>query len=180
MVYMSVKIKIIGKYYFTDKEIQNMKKMLEKTKKFNFEFAARISSNKSQPGELKLTCTRLGDDHSVDIPNNCGKTRIGLGVFHTHTKGTDNMSIADLQIHMSSDHNIECVGGDGKISCYKRKKMKNFRENILSDITIAKSICSSLWMEEGNADLIAKEIGEMAAKFSAELTEKYFNRIRLL
>lgn len=177
---MSVKIKIIGKYYFTDKEIQNMKKMLEDTKKFNFEFAARISSSKSQPGELKLTCTRLGDDHSVEMPNNCGKTRVGLGVFHTHTKGTDNMSISDLRSHMNSDHNIECVGGNGKISCYKRKKMKSFRENILSDIAIAENMCRSMWMEEGNADLIAKEISEMATKFSAELTEKYFNRIRLL
>ena len=180
MVYISVKIKIISRYYFTDKEIQNMKEMLEKTKKFNFEFAARISSSKSQPGELKLTCERLGNGSSVEMPNNCGKTRINLGVFHTHTKGTDNMSISDLQSHMNSEHKIECVGGDGKISCYKRKKMKNFRENILSDIAIAKNWCSSMWMEEGNADLIAKEISETAAKFSAELTEKYFDRIRLL
>ncbi len=177
---MSSKIKIIGKYYFTDKEIQNMKKMLEKTKKFNFEFAARISSSKSQPGELKLTCTRLGNDWSVEMPSNCGKTRIGLGVFHTHTKGTDNMSIADLQNHMSSDHSIECIGGDGKISCFKRKKMKNFKENILSDIAIAENTCGSMYMEEGDADLIIKGVGEMAKKFSAELTEKYFDRIRLI
>lgn len=177
---MSAKIKIIGKYYFTDREIQNMKEMLEKTKQYNFEFAARISSSKSQPGELKLTCRRLGNSSSVEMPNNCGKTRISLGVFHTHTKGTDNMSISDVQSHMRSDHKIECVGGNGKISCYKRKKMKNFRENILSDIAIAKNTCGSMWMEGGNADLICQEVSEMSKKLSAELTEKYFNRVRLL
>lgn len=177
---MRVKIKIIGKYYFTDREIQKMKEMLKNTKKFNFEFAARISSNKSRPGELKLTCERLGNESSVDIPNNCGKTRISIGVFHTHTRGTDNLSIADLQSHTDSKHKIECVGGDGKISCYKRKKIKNFRKNILSDIAIAENRCGSIWMGEGPADLIAKEVSETAAKLSAELTEKYFDRIRLL
>jgi hypothetical protein len=177
---MSAKIKIIGKYYFTDKEIQNMKEMLKKTKKFSLEFAARISSSKSRPGELKLTCERLGSATCVEMPNNCGKTRISLGVFHTHTKGTDNMSISDVQSHVRSNHKIECVGGNGKISCYKRKKMKNFRENILSDITIAKNTCASMWMEEGDADLIGQEVSEMSKKLSAELTEKYFNRVRLL
>lgn len=174
------KIKIIGQYYFTDREIQKMKEMLIKTKKFNFEFAARISSSKSQPGELKLTCERLGNDSSVEMPNNCGKTRINLGVFHTHTRGTDNLSIADLKSHMDSKHKIECVGGDGKISCYKRKRIKNFRKNILSDIANAKNRCGSIWMKEGHADSIAEEVSKMAAKFSAELTEKYFHRIRLL
>lgn len=174
------KIKIIGQYYFSDREIQKMKEMLKKTKKFNFEFAARISSSKSQPGELKLTCIRLGNESSVDMPNNCGKTRISLGVFHTHVRGTDNLSISDLQNHANSKHKIECVGGDGKISCYKRKKIKNFRENMLSDIANAKNRCGSIWMGEGPADLIAKEVSKTAAKFSAGLTEKYFDRIRLL
>ena len=172
-----MKIKIIGQYYFTDREIQKMKEMLKKTKKFNFEFAARISSNKSQPGELKLTCIRLGNESFVEMPNNCGKTRISLGVFHTHVRGTENLSISDLQSHMNSKHKIECVGRDGKISCYKRKKIKNFRENILSDIANAKNRCGSIWMGE-SADLIA--VSEVAAKLSAELTEKYFDRIRLL
>ncbi len=175
-----MKIKIIGRYYFTDREIQKMEEILKKTKKFNFEFAARISSSRSQPGELKLTCERLGDEHSVEMPNNCSKTRIGLGVFHTHTRGTDNLSIQDIQNHMGSNHKIECIGANRKISCYKKKKMKNFRKNIFDDIADARNECSQVWMSEESASLLSKEASEMATKFSAELTEKYFHRIRLL
>ncbi len=174
-----IKVKIISKYYFTVKEIEEMKKLLEKTKKFNFEVAARISSGKSKPGLLKLTCLRLGNKHGVEMPNNCGKTRISLGVFHTHTSGTDNLSIADIENHLNSNHKIECVGGNGKISCFKKKKMKNFRTNILFDLDNAKSECNSIWYSEEPADSLAKEASETAARFAYELTEKYFDRIRL-
>ena len=174
-----MKVKILDIYYFSDNEIHKMNELVWKTKRSHKEYAARIFSNKSQPGELKLTNICSGHSRCVEIPDKCGKGEISLGVFHTHAMGGDNLSISDLEIHIEYKHKIDCLGRDGKTSCFTRKKMKNFRKKILDDIDQAKRTCSAIWMQDGPAKSIAREVSNMHIRLSSELTEKYFDRTML-